>query len=50
MIGEVGTAIANKLTTEQLLKAMRAHPTYNEAIESALEDVFGESVHAAGKK
>ena len=50
MIGEFGTAIANKLTVDQLLKAMRAHPTYNEAVGEALEDVFGECVHSAPKK
>ena len=50
MIGEFGTAIANKLTVDQLLKAMRAHPTYNEAVGEALEDVFGECVHSAHKK
>ena len=30
MIGEFGNAVANGFTVEQLLKAMRAHPTYNE--------------------
>lgn len=38
MIGELGTAVSNKLTVRQLLKAMRAHPTYNEAVGEALED------------
>jgi dihydrolipoamide dehydrogenase len=37
MIGEMGTAIANHLTVKQLMKAMRAHPTYNELIGEALE-------------
>ena len=32
MIGEFVTAIANKMTVAQLLKGMRAHPTYNEGI------------------
>lgn len=45
MIAELGTAIVNQLTAEQLLKAMRAHPTYNESIAEALEDCFGEAIH-----
>lgn len=38
MIGELATAIANGLTSRQLMYAMRAHPTFNEAISSAVED------------
>ena len=38
------------ITVEQLLKAMRAHPTYNEGVGEALEDVFGEAVHSMPKK
>lgn len=38
MIGEMATAIANRLTAEQLLRAMRAHPTINEMIGEAIED------------
>ncbi|MBE5906680.1 MAG: dihydrolipoyl dehydrogenase [Lachnospiraceae bacterium] len=38
MIGEMATAIANGLTSRQLLYAMRAHPTYNEAIAMAVEN------------
>jgi dihydrolipoamide dehydrogenase len=37
MIGELATAIANGLTSRQLMYAMRAHPTYNEAISTAVE-------------
>lgn len=51
MIGEFGTAIAGRLTAEQMLKAMRAHPTYNEAVAEALEEVTGEgATHIAPKK
>ena len=50
MIGEFGNAVANGFTVPQLLKAMRAHPTYNEAVGEALEDVFSEAVHAAPKR
>ncbi|MEG0805852.1 MAG: dihydrolipoyl dehydrogenase [Lachnospiraceae bacterium] len=38
MIGEMATAIANSLTSKQLMYAMRAHPTYNEAIAKAVEN------------
>lgn len=38
MIGEMATAIANGLTAKQLMYAMRAHPTYNEAIAKAVEN------------
>lgn len=50
MIGEMSTAIANKLTDKHLSKAMKAHPTYNEAIIEAVEDAFGESIHGKIKK
>lgn len=51
MIGEFGTAIASRLTAEQMLRAMRAHPTYNEAVAEALEEVTGEgATHIAPKK
>ena len=38
MIGEMATAIANGLTSRQLMYAMRAHPTFNEAISGAVEN------------
>lgn len=38
MIGELATALANGLTSTQLMYAMRAHPTYNEAISCAVEN------------
>ena len=44
MIGELATAVANGLTSRQLMYAMRAHPTFNEAIASAVEDSRGKSV------
>ncbi|MCQ4991577.1 dihydrolipoyl dehydrogenase, partial [[Clostridium] symbiosum] len=40
MIGEMATAIANGLTAYQLSAAMRAHPTYSEAISLAIEDAL----------
>ncbi|MGF0033180.1 dihydrolipoyl dehydrogenase [Bariatricus sp. SGI.154] len=50
MIGEFGTAVANRLTAGQLLKSMRAHPTYNEGVTEALEDAIGEAIHVMPKK
>ncbi|MDR0925271.1 MAG: dihydrolipoyl dehydrogenase [Hungatella sp.] len=40
MISEMATAIANGLTAEQLMLAMRAHPTYSEGIGAAIENYF----------
>lgn len=40
MISEMATAIAGGLTAEQLLMAMRAHPTYSEGIAAAIEDAI----------
>ncbi len=40
MIGEMATAIANSLTARQLSMAMRAHPTYSEAVTNAIEDAL----------
>ena len=45
MIGEMATTVANKLTVPQLLLGMRAHPTYNEAVGEALEELEGGSIH-----
>ena len=44
MIGELATAVANGLTSRQLMYAMRAHPTFNEAIASAVEDSRGKEI------
>ena len=41
MIGEMATAVANGLTAEQLSYAMRAHPTYSEGIQAAINDALG---------
>ena len=50
MIGEFTTAIANKLTVKQMLCAVRAHPTYNEGVGEALEEVFGEAIHVVPRR
>ena len=47
LIGEMNTAIAAGLTRAQMLRAVRAHPTFEEAITEALEAVEGRAIHAA---
>lgn len=39
MISQISQAIANRLTPRQLLLAMRPHPTFEEALGEALEDL-----------
>ncbi len=39
MIGGVSQALANRLTVEQFMCAMRPHPSYEEAATAALEDL-----------
>lgn len=46
MIAELTTAIANKLTDEQLLRGLRPHPTFVEGITEAVEAVHGLSIHS----
>lgn len=50
MIGEFVTAITNQMTVSQLLKGMRAHPTYNEGIGEALEELEDGAIHVVPKK
>ena len=39
MVGELGQAVANSLTARQLLTAMRPHPTFEETLSEALNDL-----------
>ena len=39
MISQLGQAIANHLHPRQLLRAMRPHPTFEEALGDALGDL-----------
>ena len=50
MIGEFVTAITNGMTVEQMLRGMRSHPTYNEGIGEALEELEGGAVHVVPRK
>ena len=45
MIGELATAVANKLTLHQITRVIRAHPTFGESVTEAAEDVEGLAVH-----
>lgn len=45
MIGEFVTAVVNGLTIHQMEKGMRTHPTYNEGIGEALEELEGGAIH-----
>ncbi|MDO4740126.1 MAG: dihydrolipoyl dehydrogenase [Eubacteriales bacterium] len=40
MITQISQAIAHGLTVEQMLRVMRPHPTYEEALTEALEDLL----------
>ena len=50
MISEMAVAIANNMTAEDLLKAIRPHPTYNEAVGEALEELLGGAIHVMPRK
>ena len=50
MIAEFATAIANQMTSADMLRSVRPHPTYNEGIAEALEDLHGASVHTMPRK
>ena len=39
IISQLGEAIANRMTPRQLLRAMRPHPTFEEALGDALSDL-----------
>ncbi|MBR7150496.1 MAG: dihydrolipoyl dehydrogenase [Oscillospiraceae bacterium] len=39
MISELATAIVNNLTVEQMLRVLRPHPTFEEGVHDALEDL-----------
>ena len=50
MLSELTTAIANKLTLEQLASVIRPHPTFNEGVTEAIEAAEGMSIHTAPKR
>lgn len=50
MIGEFTTAIVSEMTVSDMLRGVRAHPTYSEGIGEALEDTIGESIHTVPRR
>lgn len=49
LIGELASAIVNKLTVNQLSAVIRPHPSFNEGITEAVGDVGGMAVHVIPK-
>lgn len=47
MIGELALAVENGLDYADLVKVMRAHPTFYEAVTEAAESAKGEAIHIA---
>lgn len=45
MIGELALAISRKLTYKELDSVIRPHPTYEEAITEAADDIDGMAIH-----
>lgn len=50
MVGEFATAIVNRLTYKDLASVIRPHPTYEEAVTEAVEDVDGMAIHLLPKR
>jgi len=50
MIGELALAISRKLTYKDVASVIRPHPTYEEAITEAAEDVEGMAIHLMPRK
>lgn len=50
MIGELGLAISMKLTYKDIASIIRPHPTYEEGITEAAEDIEGMAIHVMPKR
>lgn len=50
LIHEGVVALRNKLTVEQVLNSIHAHPTFSEALVEALDDLRGEAIHAQPRR
>ncbi|NLY47530.1 MAG: dihydrolipoyl dehydrogenase [Clostridiales bacterium] len=50
MVGELALAISRKLTYKELASIIRPHPTYEEAITEAAEDVDNMAIHVIPRK
>lgn len=49
MIGELSMAISRKLTYKDIASIIRPHPTFEEGITEAAEDIEGKSIHMVPK-
>mgnify|MGYP001371819064 CR=1 FL=1 len=49
MIGELSMAISRKLTYKDIARVIRPHPTFEEGITEAAEDVEGRAIHMMPK-
>ncbi|MEM1484734.1 dihydrolipoyl dehydrogenase [Oscillospiraceae bacterium PP1C4] len=47
LVAEAASAVANRLTKEQLASVIRPHPTFCEAFTEAVEAADGQAIHAA---
>lgn len=50
LIGELVSAIVNRLTVKQLGAVVRPHPSFTEGIAEAAEDALGRAVHIAPRR
>ncbi len=50
LISELSTAIVNKLTSKDLTRVIRPHPTFTEAVTEAVESSHGMAIHMAPSK
>ena len=50
IIGELSMAISKKLTYKDLASIIRPHPTYEEGITEAAEDIEGMAIHLMPKR
>ena len=50
IISELTTAVAMKMTAEQMASVIRPHPTFVEGITEATEDYFGTAIHMLPKR
>lgn len=47
IVGQFGTAIANRMTYKDMMKAMEPHPSFAEGVGEALEALEKRSIHSA---
>lgn len=50
LVAELTQAIVNKMTAQQIVSVVRAHPTFSEGVTEAAADVIGRAVNAMPKR